>query len=185
MKLTWAEFFKVLCCITYMYMNISGPSLLIDFTNSMMISKFPVFTGKIEHAHTVCIRPFSWRRAWGQGYDGIQVWCKHSVSGAQQKWDNTTMKMKQQWCNLPILWVTQVKVLMQCTLLWCNIGITHEAQSLMQQNTVILYSKIQMLSDWCNKTNHWGKWHRSVYKPVISEWWSEQAPWQYGILLKQ
>ena len=22
-----------------------------------MISKFPVFTGKIEHAHTVCTRP--------------------------------------------------------------------------------------------------------------------------------
>ena len=25
-------------------------------------SKFPVFTGKIDHAHTVCTKPFSQRR---------------------------------------------------------------------------------------------------------------------------
>ena len=32
--LTWAEFLRFLCCITYM--GVSGPSLLIESTDSMI-----------------------------------------------------------------------------------------------------------------------------------------------------
>ena len=54
-SLTWAEFFKGFCgCITYM--GVSGPSLLIESTDSMIHLTLKRFRPKIFHGHAEWIK---------------------------------------------------------------------------------------------------------------------------------